>query len=150
MSRFYHAIYLSIIAALAIGLYTILAPQVHRVVIFPLISTDPTTDDLAAKLTAELIRFVESTENMKVYPITDLPDGIQSAENHHLWPRDIQASLIFEGTIGVLGDNVRTTMQLIDGSASEHVWAGTDIISRFSPDRMLTNTECQMLVFAAR
>ena len=150
MSKIYHAIYLSIIGVLTISLYTYLVPPVHHVVIFPIQSTDPTTDDLAAKLTAELIRFVDSYENTQIYPISDLPPGIQSAEDHHLWPQDIGASLIFEGSIGVRGDNVRTTMQLLDAKTGEHFWAEGHEISRYSPDRMLTHAECQMLAFAAR
>ena len=159
MTKLQHTIYLTIIGVLSVAIIGLLAsrsrdrpdvPPTQRVVVFPIRSLDADSDDLASKVTSDLVRSLKKSPNFVIVQDFELPPTMRNSSEHHLWPKDQHISLIFEGTIRRTGEHYQITVQIVDGYSDSHLWSETFESTDGNADWVLDSVESNIFALAAR
>jgi TolB-like protein len=159
MSKLQHTIFLAIICVLSVAVIGLLASRSHdrstvpatqRVVVFPIRSLDSDSDGLAANVTSALVQSLKKSPNFVIVQDFELPPTMRNISEHHLWPKDQNVSLIFEGTIRRTGEYYQITVQIVDGYSDSHLWSETFESTDGNVQWVLDSVESKVLTLAAR
>ena len=128
MSKLFHAIYLSIIAALSMALIYPSAtnegqkgpqPDDTRVVILPFVAHDYFSDEVAAAFLPMLLHSLESTPNLSVVPLTEIPADSRELDEYHTWPGDTESYVALKLEVFGRSDSLRISGLMLDGFTGE-------------------------------
>jgi len=100
-------------------------PDKKRVAILPFanISPDPRDEYFADGLTEELIGTLSKVHDLRVISRTSVLQYRGKSKPISEIGRDLNAGTILEGSVRKAGDRVRVSIQMIDASHDEHLWA---------------------------
>lgn len=99
--------------------------QVRSIAVLPLqnLSGDPSQDFLADGMTEELITELSRIEPLRVISHTSVMDYKGTKKHLPEIARELNVDAILEGSVIREKDNVRVTIQLLDGLADRHLWS---------------------------
>jgi TolB-like protein/Tfp pilus assembly protein PilF len=105
-----------------------IAPRVldrHRVAVLPLqnISPDPKDEYFADGMTEELISTMSKISGLSVIARTSVMRYKSGGKSIGEVARELMVGTILEGSVRKAGEKLRITVQLIDSSNEEHLWA---------------------------
>lgn len=136
MSKFSHAFYLTIIAALTISTVALLIDRVpeadtdfavepanHRVAVFPFHPMNAPASELAATLTSTIAASLYSHKNFELVPPVKDDPKLNNPCDQKPWPDQSQASHFLEGSVQRSGDAIRIAVQLVDCANNWHLWS---------------------------
>lgn len=92
---------------------------------FANLSPDPENAYFADGLHEEVLATLARTGGLRVISRTSVQEFRDSKRNLKQIADALGVSLILEGSVRRSGDELRLTLQLIDGRTDEHLWAGT-------------------------
>jgi TolB-like protein/DNA-binding winged helix-turn-helix (wHTH) protein/tetratricopeptide (TPR) repeat protein len=100
-------------------------PLRHALAVLPLenLSGDASQDPFAIGLTDELITEISHVPSLKVLSRTSVMAYADSRKPLKQIARELDADRIVEGSVVREGDQVRVTVQLIDGQDDHHLWS---------------------------
>lgn len=97
----------------------------RRIAVLPFanISRDSTDEYFADGMTEELIATMSRLKGLKVIARTSVMGYKGGQKKINEVARELDVGSVLEGSVRKVGDRVRITVQLIDSSSSEHLWA---------------------------
>jgi adenylate cyclase len=100
------------------------APR-ERLAVLPFvnISPDPNDEYFADGLTEELITKLSEIKGLKVLARTSVMNYKKKEKSVSQIGKELEAGSIIEGSVRKAGNKIRVTVQLIDSSTEEHLWA---------------------------
>jgi len=100
------------------------APR-ERLAVLPFvnISPDPNDEYFADGLTEELITKLSEIKGLKVIARTSVMNYKKKEKSISAIGRELEVGSIIEGSVRKAGTRIRVTVQLIDSSTEEHLWA---------------------------
>jgi TolB-like protein/Tfp pilus assembly protein PilF len=128
------AVLLSALLAVAYGAFRKLvvvkrAPpsNIHSLAVLPLanLSADPSQEYFSDGLTDALITEIAQIGSVKVISRTSIEQYKKTTEPLSQIARDLNVDGIVEGTVQRAGDQVRVSVQLVDGRHDQHIWAAS-------------------------
>jgi TolB-like protein/DNA-binding winged helix-turn-helix (wHTH) protein/Flp pilus assembly protein TadD len=120
---------LGVAAALAVaGRWRYVKPEAHTIrsiAVLPLqnLSGDPSQEFLADGMTEELITELSRIETLRVISHTSVMDYKGTKKHLPQIAQELKADAVLEGSVIREKDNVRVTVQLLDGPADRHLWS---------------------------
>ena len=120
---------LALVAGIAIvGWWRYLKPEGHAIrsiAVLPLqnLSGDPSQEFLADGMTEELITELSRIEPLRVISHTSVMDYKGTKKHLPEIAKELNVDSILEGSVIRERDNVRVTVQLLDGPADRHLWS---------------------------
>ena len=120
---------LALVAGIAIlARWRYLAPEGHAIrsiAVLPLqnLSGDPSQEFLADGMTEELITELSRIEPLRVISHTSVMDYKGTKKHLPEIAKELNVDSILEGSVIRENDNVRVTVQLLDGPADRHLWS---------------------------
>jgi len=105
----------------------LIAPPRSRLAVLPLVSIghDPQVETAADGLTEQLIFALSQIESLRVIAQTSILTYKNSPKRANMIGRELGVGSLLEGSVRAIGDTIRITLQLIDASSEEHLWAAT-------------------------
>ena len=97
----------------------------QKVAVFTFGSSDPAVQDVATELSDGVNALVRESSIMELMSESELRPDVNTSDNHHLWARNLSVSLIVEGYVRARDNDIQVTVQILDGTSDEHVWAKT-------------------------
>ena len=128
MSKLFHVVYLSVIAALSIALVYPSAtdegqkepqPDDTRVVVLPFIVHDYFSDEAAAAFLPLLLHSLESAPNLSVVPLAEIPVDSRKLDEYHTWPGDTESYVALELEVSGRRDSLTIRASMLDGFTGE-------------------------------
>ena len=128
MSKLSHVIYLSVIAILSIALVypsatdesqKELQPNDTRVVVLPFVVDDYFSDEVAAAFLPMLLHSLESTPNLSVVPLAEIPVDSRGLDEYHSWPGDTESYVALKLEVSGRRDSLTVRGLMLDGSTGE-------------------------------
>lgn len=112
----------------ALGWWKFATPQAHAIrsiAVLPLqnLSGDSSQEFLADGMTEELITELSRIEPLRVISHTSVMDYKGTKKHLPEIARELNVDAILEGSVIREKDNVRVTVQLLDGPADRHLWS---------------------------
>ncbi|MDA4126472.1 MAG: hypothetical protein OK452_04620 [Thaumarchaeota archaeon] len=100
------------------------APR-ERLAVLPFvnISPDPNDEYFADGLTEELISKLSEIKGLKVIARTSVMNYKKKEKSVSQIGKELEAGSIIEGSVRKAGNKIRVSVQLIDSSTEEHLWA---------------------------
>jgi adenylate cyclase len=100
------------------------APR-ERLAVLPFvnISPDPNDEYFADGLTEELISKLSEIKGLKVLARTSVMNYKKKEKSVSQIGKELEAGSIIEGSVRKAGNRIRVTVQLIDSTTEEHLWA---------------------------
>ncbi len=100
-------------------------PQVHSLAVLPLenLSSDKEQEYFAEGMTEELITDLAKISALKVISRNSVLPYRNTRKSTHQIGSELQADTLIEGSVMRSGDRVRITVQLLDASSDQHLWA---------------------------
>ena len=100
-------------------------PAIHSIAVLPLqnLSGDSSQEFLADGMTEELITELSRIEPLRVISHTSVMDYKGTKKHLPEIARELNVDAILEGSVIREKDNVRVTVQLLDGPADRHLWS---------------------------
>ncbi len=97
----------------------------HRIAILPFsnISPDPKEEYFADGMTEELISTLSTISNLRVIARTSVMKYKGTSKGISEIGQELKTGTLLEGSIRKVENRVRATVQLIDASTEEHLWA---------------------------
>jgi TolB-like protein/tetratricopeptide (TPR) repeat protein len=98
---------------------------VGRLAVLPLVnmSPDPQDDYFADGLTDELITELSRIPNLRVIARTSVMRYKSAGESVRAIGSELRVGQVIEGSVRKAGNRIRITIQLIDATTEEHLWA---------------------------
>ena len=128
MPKLFHAIYLSVIAALSIALVYPSAtnegqkepqPDDTRVVVLPFVVHDYFSDEVAAAFLPKLLHSLGSAPNLSVVPLAEIPVDSRELDEYLTWPGDTASYVALELEVSGRHDSLRIRVLMLDGFTGE-------------------------------
>ena len=100
------------------------AASIHSLAVLPLsnMSGDPSQDYFADGMTEELITELARIQSLRVISHTSVMDYKGTKKHLPQIARELGVDAILEGSVIRESNNVRVTVQLLDGPADRHLW----------------------------
>ena len=97
----------------------------HRVAVLPLANFSPDKNDeyFSDGMTEELITAISAVEGLRVIARTSVMHYKEVKKGVSEIGRELKVGTILEGSVRKARDRIRVTVQLIDSSTEEHIWA---------------------------
>lgn len=138
MSKISHRLYLAVFGILIIVIVALVSDKAtetvthaivesknHRFAIFPFFAEGSKANEIAQTLDSLIAASLEKHESIELIPAAEFMPEVNSASDHQRWTNRLLVSYVLEGAVKLQGDNVRITVQLLDGVSDSHVWAKT-------------------------
>ena len=118
----------------------------RRIAVLPFanISRDSTDEYFADGMTEELIATMSRLQGLRVIARTSVMGYKAGQKKINEVARELDVGTVLEGSVRKSGDKVRITVQLIDSSSSEHLWA--ESYDRELKDVLAIQTEIAKMV----
>lgn len=102
-------------------------PSIHSLAVLPLenLTADPKQDYFADEMTEELITQFSKLGDLKVISRTSVMQYKGTKKSLPQIANELHVDAVLEGAVQLVGDRVRITAQLVNGSTDEHIWAET-------------------------
>jgi TolB-like protein/DNA-binding winged helix-turn-helix (wHTH) protein/tetratricopeptide (TPR) repeat protein len=102
-------------------------PNIHSLAVLPLtnLSPDPAQEYFSDGLTDALITELAQIGSFKVISRTSTMQYKKTTKPLTQIARDLNVDAVVEGTVQRSGDQVRVSLQLVDGISDQHIWAAS-------------------------
>jgi len=103
------------------------APRIHSLAVLPLtnLSGDPAQEFFSDGMTDALITSLAKMGSVKVISRTSVMRYKKTDKSLPEIARELNVDAIIEGAVQRLGDHVRISAQLVEGSTDRHLWASS-------------------------
>ena len=97
----------------------------HRVAVLPLANFSPDKNDeyFSEGLTEELITALSGVEGLRVIARTSVMHYKEAMKGVSEIGRELKVGTVLEGSVRKASNRIRVTVQLVDSSTEEHLWA---------------------------
>jgi TolB-like protein/Tfp pilus assembly protein PilF len=102
-------------------------PDPRRIAVLPFnnISPDPADSYIADGMTEEMISTLSQVSGLKVISRTSVMTYKNTAKKLGDIAKELNVGTVLEGSVRKTGNRIRISVQLIDATTDEHLWAGT-------------------------
>lgn len=103
------------------------APQIRSIAVLPLqnLSADPSQEYFSDGLTDALITELAQIGSFRVISRTSTVQYKRTSKSLPQIARELNVDGIVEGTVQRSGEQVRVSLQLVDGATDQHIWAAS-------------------------
>lgn len=121
-----------------------------QVVVFPFHSVGSSPRMFAERLTDGIFRSLEQNSKIDVVPAFELLPEEKSVQNHHLFPEEMRNSIYLEGSVQGSEENLRITVQIVDGPTETHLWSESYVTNVYELDDVSADIASQLISFVSR
>ena len=102
-------------------------PDLRRIAVLPFnnISLDPADSYFSDGMTEEMISTLSQVSGLKVISRTSVMAYKNTGKRLGDIAKELNVGTVLEGSVRKTGNRIRITVQLIDATRDEHLWAGT-------------------------
>jgi adenylate cyclase len=102
-------------------------PDLRRIAVLPFnnISPDPADSYFSDGMTEEMISTLSQVSGLKVISRTSVMTYKNTPKKLGDIAKELNVGTVLEGSVRKTGNRIRITVQLIDATRDEHLWAGT-------------------------
>lgn len=114
-----------VMVSLAAWRYFTRVPAIHSIAVLPLqnLSNDPAQEYFADGMTEELITEMSRIQSLRVISRTSITEYKGTRKHLPQIARELGVDAIVEGSVIREGDQIRVTVQLLDGPHDRHLWS---------------------------